>query len=103
MTNADATARVLSGLAALGSLVVIVSTARTMSKPGPRPDGLFAYLILSFGILVYGTGRVLSGPEGRDLSVDIVGGALITCGTIGIVIAKRAVRKREVEVDLLEK
>ncbi len=102
MTNADATARALSGLAALGALVALVITARAMSKPAPRPTGILAHTIFTFGVLVYGLGRALSGPEGRDLSVDIVGGGMLLLGTIGIVRDKRTALKREAKAGLLE-
>ncbi len=97
MTNADTTARVLSALAALGFFVYLTSLARALTTPGPRPTRLLSSFAISLGLLVYATGRVFSGPEGRALSVDIVAGALFLVGTIGNLRANMAAQKRDAE------
>lgn len=95
MTNADATARVLAGVTVIGSIVALALITRAMSKPGHKPVGLLlAWFFFSLGLLVYSAGRVLAGPDGRAMSVEIVAGAMITCSVVGILISWNATRSR---------
>ncbi|MBC7841869.1 MAG: hypothetical protein H7099_06140 [Gemmatimonadaceae bacterium] len=97
MTNADATARTLAALGALGSVVALALIARAMARGGGAPRGLLYHVMFCLGVLVYGTGRALAGPHGVDMSVGIVAGAMMCCGAIGIVSSHRAASVRDSE------
>ena len=88
MTNADATVRVLSALAAGYALVALVRLARDAPRATRRSPQVISVVLFSLGILVYGVSRAVTNAASVPGIVRIASAILFLSGACGLLMRR---------------